>query len=84
MTTFPVAASVINKSGGHKVVAKWLGIDVSRVYRMTYPKERGGTGGLIPAEHQQTWLVKARDAGVDLSPNDFFGVPQDHGSGTPS
>lgn len=66
------AARVIQKAGGHQAVAEWLGIHISRVYRFTYPKDRGGTGGVIPAEHQSTILQKAREAGRDLQPADFF------------
>lgn len=58
--------------GGYAVIAGWLKIDVSRVYRWTYPKERGGTGGIIPAKHQQTLLEKAQAADIRLKPADFF------------
>ena len=70
MTT--IAERVIKKCGGHKVVAEWLGISVTSVYRFTYPKERGGGGGIIPAERQQVLLEKAREHEIDLSPADFF------------
>jgi hypothetical protein len=48
------------------------GVDVSRVYRWTYAKDVGGTGGHVPTKHQQTLLDRAREAGIDLSPHDFF------------
>jgi hypothetical protein len=60
------------EKGGHAVIAAWLKIDVSRVYRWTYPKDRGGTGGIIPAKHQQTLLEKAKAADIRLRPADFF------------
>lgn len=66
------AERVIVKCGGHQIVADWLGLDISRVYRFTYPKDAGGTGGIIPANHQPTLLQKAREEGKDLSPADFF------------
>ena len=53
-------------------MAEWLGLSVTSVYRFTYPKERGGGGGLIPAEHQQVILEKARELEIELSPEDFF------------
>ena len=70
MTT--IAGRVINKCGGHKVIAEWLGLSVTSVYRFTYSKDRGGCGGLIPAEHQQVILEKARELEIKLSPRDFF------------
>ncbi len=70
MTT--IAGRVIEKCGGHKVVAEWLGLSVTSVYRFTYSKERGGSGGLIPAEHQQVILEKAKERDIELSPSDFF------------
>ena len=67
-----IAARVIQKCGGHKMVAKWLGLSLTRIYCFTYSKAKGGTGGLIPAEHQRTLLNKAKKHGVDLTPADFF------------
>jgi hypothetical protein len=67
-----VARRVIGKCGGPRRVAEWLGISVVSVYRMTYPKRRGGTGGLIPARHQAALLRRAAREGVDLAPADFF------------
>jgi hypothetical protein len=43
-----------------------------RVRRWTYPKERGGTGGLIPAECQQAILTQARLRLLPLTPAHFF------------
>lgn len=67
-----IAKHVIEKCGGHRVVAEMLGIHVSRVYRFTHPKERGGTGGTIPSRHQVTLLREAGRRGIVLSPADFF------------
>ncbi len=73
-----VAKHVITKFGkgtfakGVPIVAEILGIHTSRVYRTTYPKEKGGTGGLFPAEHQQPLLDAASDYDVELEPSDFF------------
>jgi len=73
-----VARHIISKFGdgdfkvGVPVVAGILGLDVTRVYRMTYPKNKGGTGGLVPAQHQQPLLEQARVRSVDLRPEDFF------------
>lgn len=64
----PVASRIIAKCGGHQIVADALGLDVTRVYRFTYPRERYGTGGLIPSKHQPTLLEKF----PKLRPADFF------------
>ena len=66
------AASVIKKCGGFSFVAKLLGVDRSRVYRWTYPKDIGGSGGIIPAKYHNELLRKARESGIDLTPEDFF------------
>lgn len=67
-----VADHIIEKCGGYKNVAEWLGLNISSVYRFTYPRSKGGTDGLIPAEHQAPLIVKAREHGIDLGPDDFF------------
>ncbi len=67
-----VAQRIIEKCGGPEAVAALAGVHVSRVYRWTYPRERGGTGGLIPTRHQTALLEKARDKGIELTPADFF------------
>lgn len=67
-----VAARVIAKCGGVQIVSDWLGITLPQVYKFTYPKEKGGTGGLIPSKHQPTLLQKSRESGGDLQPSDFF------------
>jgi hypothetical protein len=69
------AENVIRKCGGHQQVAEMAAVDLTRVYRWTYPKERGGTGGLVPARHQAVLLDAARSRGIDLKPEDFF-APQ--------
>ena len=67
-----IADAVIRKCGGHAQVARWLGLSLAQIYRWTYPRERGGTGGLVPARRQGELLAKARAAGIDLTPADFF------------
>lgn len=66
------AKTIIEKCGGAKVVARALGVDVSAVVRWRLPRDRTGTGGLIPAKHQAALLQHAKDAGIDLTPADFF------------
>lgn len=70
-----VAEHVIEKCGGFKQVSEWLGLDLSTVYRFTYPRSKGGTDGVIPAQHQGVLLAKARENQIDLRPDDFFDAP---------
>jgi hypothetical protein len=77
------AERVIEKCGGEQAIAKMVGVDVSRVHRWRYPKERGGTDGVIPTKHQQAILDRAREAGIDLKPEDFFDQPSSE-PGSPS
>ena len=69
------AQNVIQKCGGHNIVASWAGVHVCNVYRWTYPKEKGGMGGVIPAQKQQKILKNAQKHGVRLRPEDFFCLP---------
>lgn len=64
------AKTVIEICGGAKAVAEMVGRSENRVRRWTYPKERGGTGGLIPSDMQPVLLMAARDRG--LRPDHFF------------
>jgi hypothetical protein len=69
------AKRIIEKFGGAPRVAELLGIDPSRPYRWTYPRSRGGSGGIIPARYHDELLRKAREHGVPLMPSDFFDQP---------
>jgi hypothetical protein len=66
------ARTIIELFGGYRCVASITGRHPTRVLRWTYPVERGGTGGLIPARYQQILLAHARAAGIDLRPEHFF------------
>lgn len=72
------AETIIRKCGGGNFargvnrVSTWAGVDKSRIYRWSWSKLRGGTGGVIPAQHHQTILNGARNEGIDLAPDDFF------------
>lgn len=72
-----IAHRVIEKCGGAQRVADLLGIHFASVHKWRYPLARGGTGGLIPTARQQELLQKARAAGIDLSPDDFFETDTD-------
>lgn len=40
--------------------------------RWRMPKADGGTGGLVPSRHVEALLSAARDAGIELTADDFF------------
>jgi len=61
-----------DRTTGVAILAEIAGVHPSRVHRWTYPKDREGTGGIIPAQHHQRILDGARERGIDLSPADFF------------
>lgn len=66
------ASNIITICGGVAIVAQWTGLNRTSVLRWTHPKERGGTGGIIPAKHQAELLRRAKAAGKRLFPSDFF------------
>lgn len=68
------ARSVIAKIGIEKV-ARLTGKHRSRIYRWMYPKERGGTGGLIPYDVVVVLRAYVEDAGIDLTADDFMPKP---------
>lgn len=66
------AERVIGKfPGGARALAALLGVAPVTVYRWTYPKVRGGTGGLVPSEYHERILKLAEAEGLRLSPWDF-------------
>lgn len=71
-----IAQNIISKLGGYQIAAEILKTDISTVYRWTYPKERGGTGGTIPAKQQPKILKAALEKGIEVSPADFFDMPK--------
>ena len=70
-----IAQTLIDKLGGIDAVANATGVDKSRVYRWTYPQERGGTGGDIPRKHWSNLIIAARNKGIELTHSDFFQLP---------
>ncbi|MBT9370826.1 hypothetical protein KLP42_13050 [Rhizobium sp. CSW-27] len=69
------AKSIIAKIGIEKVSAV-TGKHISRVYRWMYPKDRGGTGGMIPQREASVLLAYARERNIDLIPAEFFVLPE--------
>lgn len=69
------AARVIRICGGILNTAQMAGLHRTAVGKWLAPREKGGTGGLVPAQHQQTLLTEARKRGLSLSPEHFFWDP---------
>lgn len=73
------AQRVIDKFGGHRRLAAILNsIDPkfsrnpTSLYRWTYPRERGGTAGVIPTSALPLIIKAARIEGIFLTAEDFY------------
>ena len=68
---FNQAEKIIHKFGGHSKLAKLIGLNRVQVYRWTYSREKGGTGGLIPTNAFAKVLNAARMEGILLTMDDL-------------
>ena len=75
MSTLEPAATVLARFGGSGPLAQLLRLDRSTVHRWALPRDRSGSGGLIPARHHQRLLVLAAAEGIPLSAADLVGTP---------
>ena len=66
------AKTIIEICGGYAATAGLVGRSEARVRRWEYPRERGGTGGLIPSDAAMTLMGAARRHGIPLTPDHFF------------
>ena len=73
------AARVIEKCGGIDRTAEFVGRDRSVVNRWRLPREKGGTGGIVPAHHQVKLLSEAPKHGIKLTSSDFFDDQENQG-----
>ena len=74
-TISPQAGRIIEKFGGHKRLAAVLGVHRATIYRWTWPREKGGTGGVIPTKMVSQIIRAARVEGIFLSSDDLFPGP---------
>ena len=74
------ATTIISICGGFQAVADMTGRTLTRVHRWTYPKEKGGTDGLIPSDAAQKLMASARERGLPLEPEHFFLTSHREGS----
>jgi hypothetical protein len=65
------AVKIIQKFGGARRLAALTDMDPSRIYKWTYPKDKGGTGGVIPSSCVEKVQHAAVVAGVSLSAEDW-------------
>lgn len=73
------AERIIDKFGGVPALLQVLNEadpsitwNKSSIYRWLYPKEKGGTGGVIPTRAMVPLFRAARLAGIILTPEDFY------------
>lgn len=59
-------------SSGIDLISEITGSDRTSVYRWMRPKEKGGTGGLVPTKQQPKLLEYAKENYVPLATADFF------------
>ncbi len=67
-----IADRIIALCGGPQTISEWLGISPTSVYRWTYPRSNGGSGGHIPQKHIEPLLEAAGRRGIPLTLQDFF------------
>lgn len=70
------AHTIVKRLGGEARVSEITGTSGNAPYRWQYPREKGGTGGLIPQRYHRTLLNHARDEGVDLKAEDFLAAEE--------
>jgi hypothetical protein len=66
---------IIERFGGIDTVVGITKASRTRVYRWTQPREKGGTGGLIPHPHASVLLQFAKDNGIAVTGDDFLLMP---------
>lgn len=66
------AEHVIEKCGGVAKTAAITGRTISVVYRWTYEKSKGGTGGVIPRDASEKILAASERGEVEVTPQDFY------------
>ena len=66
------ARTIIQRFGGPSVLAGILGVHRTRVSNWQRPRQKGGTGGLIPQGYHPTLLDFARANGIALTAEEFL------------
>lgn len=68
------ANTIITKFKGLKPLAEATDVTVHTVMRWRTPKDRGGTGGVVPHWHVPAILSAAKARGIDVRASDFAPV----------
>ncbi|MGQ3213807.1 MAG: hypothetical protein ACT6U0_09910 [Shinella sp.] len=68
------ANTIIKKFKGLKSLADVTDVKVHTVMRWRMPKDKGGTGGVVPHWHVPAILEAAKARGLDIRPSDFAPV----------
>jgi hypothetical protein len=66
------ARTVIKRLGGEAKVAEVTDTAYTAPYRWQHPKDKGGTGGLIPQKYHRALLAYALVNNIPLSAEDFL------------
>lgn len=66
------AQTIISRLGGPAVVAKLVSVHRTRVSNWKRPREKGGTGGMIPQQYHRTLLDHAEQNDIPLAAEDFL------------
>lgn len=66
------AQRIFDKFGNARKLATAIQRQPSSVYRWCYPKNKGGTGGLIPSSALPDVLEAARRLGIFVSSDDLY------------
>ncbi|MDQ0314818.1 hypothetical protein [Amorphus orientalis] len=74
------ANSIIDLYGGVSIVSEIAGVHRTRVSNWRRPRDKGGTGGVIPFKHVPKLLAYARENGLSVTADDFLPEPQQEGA----
>jgi hypothetical protein len=70
------AQTIIDKLGGVSVVAEVASVHRTRVSNWKRPREKGGTGGIIPQRHHRSLLDYAKAKQINLTADEFLAPSQ--------
>lgn len=66
------ARGIVQKLGGEAKISEICGTKQTAPYSWQYPREVGGTDGLIPQKHHLKLLDYALENGIDLRAEHFL------------
>lgn len=74
--TMTQADRIVLKFNGVRNLARAIDVDMTTVYKWTYPRNKQGTNGLVPSHAMLKILAAARREGVLLTADDLSPEPQ--------